>query len=127
VSSFRHADSLPKRSMACPLENYHPSTRLSNRRPWSDIPNRSATVLFMWFRRRFINCYPGSTLPWMDAVVHSQGTLQAPRRQLIQEELTRIDTYQKKGDLARFEDVLDYLNRRDMGSTLNRSFSQAKA
>jgi hypothetical protein len=27
--------------------------------------------------------------------------------------LIRIHTYQGKGDLARFEDVLDYLNRRD--------------
>ena len=63
-----------------------------------------------------IYSHPGATLPWMETVAHSQGTLQAPRRQLIQEELTRISIYQQKGDLARFEDVLDYLNRRDTAS-----------
>lgn len=52
-------------------------------------------------------------MSWRDLVTHSQGTLQAPRRQLIQEELTRIRTYQDKGDLAGLDDVLDYLNRRD--------------
>ena len=60
-----------------------------------------------------IYSHPGSAMPWMASVTHSQGTLQAQRRQLIQEELTRIHTYQNKGDLAGFEDVLDYLNRRD--------------
>lgn len=55
---------------------------------------------------------PGMTLPWMETVVHSQGTLRAPRRQLIQEELMRIETYQNKGDLARFEAVLSYINQR---------------
>jgi hypothetical protein len=63
----------------------------------------AVTVAQAEYPQLSIYSYPGSTLPWMDAVVHSQGTLQAPRRQLIQEELTRIDTYQKKGDLARFE------------------------
>lgn len=57
--------------------------------------------------------YPGLTLNWLDLAVHSQGSLQAQRRQLIQDELIRIDTYQKKGDLAGFKDVLDYLDRRD--------------
>jgi len=52
-------------------------------------------------------------MPWMEYVVHSQGTLQAPRRQLIQEELIRVNTYQNKGDLAGFQEVLDYLNCRD--------------
>lgn len=56
---------------------------------------------------------PGTTLPWLDTVVHSQGTLEAPRRQLIQEELVRIETYQNKGDLASFETVLSYINQRD--------------
>lgn len=57
--------------------------------------------------------HPGKALPWMETVVHSQGTLRAPRRQLIQEELIRIETYRKKGDLANFENVLDYINRRN--------------
>ena len=60
-----------------------------------------------------IYSYPGSTLPWMETVTHSQGTLQAPRRQLIEDELMRIEAYQTKGDLARFESVLSYMNQRD--------------
>lgn len=57
--------------------------------------------------------HPGMALPWMDTVAHSQGTLKAPRRQLIQEELIRIETYCKKGDLAHFETVLGYIDERD--------------
>lgn len=60
-----------------------------------------------------IYSYPGAPLPWLETAVHSQGTLQTPRRQLIHEELARINTYQKKGDLARVETVLEYLNGRD--------------
>jgi hypothetical protein len=58
---------------------------------------------------------PGVAPPWLDLTIHSQGTLKAQRRQLIQEELNRIQTYQIKGDLASYEDVLNYLNRRDEG------------
>jgi len=54
----------------------------------------------------------GFALPWLETVVHSQGTLTAARRQLIQEEVARIATYQAKGDLAPFEAVLEYLDRR---------------
>lgn len=71
------------------------------------------TVVLRRYPELSIYSYPGAAMPWMEAAVHSQGTLQAPRRQLIQEELIRIDTYQEKGDLAQFEDVLDYLNHRD--------------
>jgi hypothetical protein len=74
------------------------------------------TVALREYPQLSIYSHPGAALPWIETVAHSQGTLQAPRRQLIQEELTRISAYQKKGDLARFEDVLDYLNRRDMES-----------
>ena len=73
----------------------------------------AVTVALRVYPELSIYSYPGMTMPWMEAVSHSQGTLQAPRRQLIQEELVRINAYQNKGDLARFEDVLDYLNRRD--------------
>lgn len=73
----------------------------------------AVTVTLKLYPQLCLYSFPGATLTWMEAVAHSQGTLQAPRRQLIQEELIRIDTYQKKGDLARFEDVLDYLNQRD--------------
>jgi hypothetical protein len=60
-----------------------------------------------------IYSFPGAAMPWMEVAVHSQGTLQTSRRQLIHEELARINTYQKKGDLAQFETVLEYLNGRD--------------
>jgi hypothetical protein len=76
----------------------------------------AVTVALKWYPALSIYSCPGATLPWLDPVAHSQGTLTAQRRQLIQEELIRIHTYQKKGDLAGFESVLSYLNRRDNGS-----------
>lgn len=73
----------------------------------------SVTVALEWYPELRIYSCPGEPLSWLDPVVHSQGTLKAQRRQLIHEELARIDTYQKKGDLASFDDVLAYLDRRD--------------
>ncbi len=73
----------------------------------------AATVALDEYPELVLYSHPGAAMSWMESVVHSQGTLQAQRRQLIQEELVRVHTYQNKGDLARFEDVLDYLNRRD--------------
>jgi hypothetical protein len=55
---------------------------------------------------------PGAAVSWHETVVHSQGELTAPRRELIHTELKRIETYQNKGDLASFDRILDYLNRR---------------
>ena len=55
----------------------------------------------------------GGSLPWQEVVVHSQGTLQCQRRELIQSELDRIDRYQQKGDLAPKDEILNYLNWRD--------------
>jgi uncharacterized SAM-binding protein YcdF (DUF218 family) len=77
----------------------------------------AVTVTLKRYPKLAIYSAPGASLAWMQAVAHSQGTLQAPRRQLIQEELARIYTYQDKGDLARFEAVLDYLNHRDVDSS----------
>jgi len=73
----------------------------------------AATVTLDVYPELVIYSHPGAAMSWTESVVHSQGTLQAQRRQLIQEELIRVDTYQNKGDLASFEEVLDYLNRRD--------------
>ncbi len=73
----------------------------------------AVTVALEWYPELKLYSSPGMALPWMDTVVHSQGTLQAPRRQLIKEELVRIETYQKKGDLARFKTVLNYIDERD--------------
>jgi uncharacterized SAM-binding protein YcdF (DUF218 family) len=74
----------------------------------------AATVALKFYPDVALYSHPGAAMSWMASVVHSQGTLQAQRRQLIQEELVRVHTYQNKGDLACFEDVLDYLNRRDV-------------
>lgn len=60
-----------------------------------------------------IYSHPGLPFPWKERVVHSQGTLKAERRQLIHEELERIETYQSKGDLTSTTAVLNYLNQRD--------------
>lgn len=57
---------------------------------------------------------PGAALPWHQEVSHSQGTLIAKRSDLIKGELERIETYQRKGDLAGPADVLNYINRRDL-------------
>jgi uncharacterized SAM-binding protein YcdF (DUF218 family) len=73
----------------------------------------AVTVALNIYPELMIYSYPGSTLPWIETVTHSQGTLQAPRRQLIEVELMRIETYQTKCDLVRFESVLSYMNQRD--------------
>lgn len=55
----------------------------------------------------------GTALPWQETVIHSQGTLQCIRSDLIKSELKRIETYQRKGDLVSMSAVLDYLMQRD--------------
>jgi hypothetical protein len=57
----------------------------------------------------------------MQRVVHSQGRLVAERRGLILEELKRIETYVRKGDLISLEEVIAYLNRRDLSDHEDRS------
>ncbi|MDN5203774.1 YdcF family protein [Fulvivirgaceae bacterium BMA10] len=56
---------------------------------------------------------PGFPLSWTENVKHSQGTLQGQRKDLILEEMKRIETYQKKGDLGSTDLVLDYLDTRE--------------
>lgn len=55
----------------------------------------------------------GFPLSWTDRAVHSQGTVSAPRFELIGPELDRIVRYWKKGDMPTARQVLDYLNWRD--------------
>ncbi len=55
----------------------------------------------------------GTSLPWLEEAVHSQGKTTGTRNQLISGEMERIEKYQKQGDLASVELVLDYLNKRD--------------
>jgi len=73
----------------------------------------AVTVSIRAYPELLIYSYPGAAMPWQEEVVHSQGTLKARRRELIQNEMERIEKYQDKGDLASFEQVLNYLNRRD--------------
>ena len=73
----------------------------------------AVTVVLREYPRLLIYSYPGLAMPWQEEVVHSQGTLRAKRCDLIQEEFERIETYQNKGDLALFEQVLKYLNQRE--------------
>ena len=72
----------------------------------------AATVTMQEYPVLAIYNSPGQAMRWQESVVHSQGTLQASRAELIRAELDRIDRYQKKGDLASFARVLAYLNAR---------------
>ena len=73
----------------------------------------AVTVTLREYPELLIYSYPSMAMPWQEEVVHSQRTLKAKRRDLIQEELERIEKYQDKGDLALFEQVLSYLNKRE--------------
>ena len=73
----------------------------------------AVTVALKEYPELLIYSYPGESMPWQEEVIHSQGTLKAKRRDLIQEELDRIEKYQSKGDLASPEQVLSYLNKRE--------------
>lgn len=74
----------------------------------------AVTVARRHYPQLKVYSYPGTVLPWHEEVSHSQGTVIAPRKDLIQAELERIEKYQRKGDLAHFEAILDYLNWRDL-------------
>jgi uncharacterized SAM-binding protein YcdF (DUF218 family) len=56
----------------------------------------------------------GEPLAWLDEAVHSQGNAKALRKDLIAGEQERISKYQKQGDLATYDQVLQYLNNRDL-------------
>lgn len=56
---------------------------------------------------------PGYALSWNEKAIHSQGQLKARRSDLIQGEFDRIEKYYRKGDLISFDQVLDYLDKRD--------------
>lgn len=63
--------------------------------------------------RARIYSFPGTAQPWLEAASHSQGALNGSRLDLIDQELQRIDTYQKTGDLAGTRAILAYLEERD--------------
>ena len=56
----------------------------------------------------------GNAMAWHEDVSHSQGTLLGNRDDFIYTEIERIDKYNKKGDLADLEDIIEYLNTRDI-------------
>ena len=71
------------------------------------------TVALRYYPDLRIFSYTGIPLPWLDRVVHSQGTLSGIRKDLIKAEFDRIEKYQQKGDLASEREIIEYLNRRD--------------
>jgi len=73
----------------------------------------AVTVALREYPELLIYSYPGVAMSWQEEVLHSQGTLKAKRRDLIQEELERIEKYYSKGDLASPKQVLSYLDKRE--------------
>ncbi len=50
---------------------------------------------------------------WEEHIIHSQGIQEGTRSELLGEELKKIETYYKKGDLVSADEVLKYLDDRD--------------
>lgn len=74
----------------------------------------AVTVTLREYSELLVYSYPGVSQPWQNIVIHSQGHLQSSRKDLIRSELERITTYQRKGDLASFNEVLEYLDGRSL-------------
>lgn len=60
---------------------------------------------------------PSST-PWQEVVRGNQGTDLKPRVEHIADELERIHRYQTSGELATFDQLLDYLEAREKGNLI---------
>ncbi len=73
----------------------------------------SVSVVLREYPELQVYSFPGETLPWEEKVAHSQGLVKGSRRSLINEEMVRIKKYQETGDLVSFQEVINYLNRRD--------------
>lgn len=54
----------------------------------------------------------GAILPWSEFAVHSQGTIQGKRYEIIKSELTKVHAYHLKDDQISAREALDYLNTR---------------
>jgi hypothetical protein len=74
----------------------------------------AATAALRTYPDLQIYSLPGKPLPWQEVAVHSQGKTESTRAGLIAGEMKRIQNYSKAGDLATVEEVLDYLNKRDL-------------
>lgn len=73
----------------------------------------SVTAALKYYPEFRVYSFNGNSLSWLDTVVHSQGTISGPRKELIKGEIDRIQEYQVKGDLASEIDILNYLDKRD--------------
>ena len=73
----------------------------------------SVTALMRRYPELNLYSYVGHSLPWQKNVAHSQGSTRGARLTFISTELQRIEKYQKKGDLASIDSVLDHLNNRE--------------
>jgi hypothetical protein len=71
------------------------------------------TVALRYYPEILIFSYTGISLPWLDKVVHSQGTLSGTRKDIIKAEFERIEKYKQKGDLSSEIKIIEYLNKRD--------------
>jgi hypothetical protein len=76
----------------------------------------AVTAALRFYPELQIYSLPGKPLPWQQTAVHSQGKTESTRAGLIAGEMKRISKYSKQGDLATVGEVLDYLNRRDLGT-----------
>ena len=62
-----------------------------------------------------VYCLPGIVSDYHNReIVHSQGVLKDYPINLITNELHRIETYTKKGDLLNIEEILNYLQNRKL-------------
>lgn len=75
----------------------------------------AVTAALKHYHSLYIFSLPGKALPWKEEVVHSQGKVQDARTGLIAEEMERILKYQATCNLASVDEVLAYLDRRDLG------------
>ena len=71
------------------------------------------TVALRYYPEILIFSYTGISLPWLEKVVHSQGTLSGTRKDIIKAEFERIEKYKQKGDLSSEIEILEYLNKSD--------------
>ena len=75
----------------------------------------AVTAALRRYPELYIYSLPGKALPWKEEVMHSQGKVQDARAGLIAGEMERIQKYHATGDLASVDEVIAYLNRRDLG------------
>lgn len=75
----------------------------------------AVTAVLKSYPQLYVYSLPGKALPWKEEVVHSQGKVQDARAGLISGEMERIRDYHAIGDLASVDEVLAYLNKRDLG------------